>query len=180
MSKIITNKIFESDGLIWTVEQSDYRSDRDNIAHALCPTRKCRVRINFSPEDREIICFNCGRKLVIAKEYELLRTEINLKYQGSKTWDAETINLDLVPTKVTARDEDENYWVEVKLAQKDGKRMAVVYIGEKENSIGEKAQFFIDLDDELVRFDRDDKHPMKLLTKVNVEFMNSKHKITRK
>lgn len=180
MSKIITNKIFESNRLAWIVAQSDYRADRDSIEYAICPTKKCRVRINFSPEDREITCLNCGRKLIIAKEYEQLRAEVELKYQGSKTWDAETINLDLVPTKVTARNEDENFWVEVKLAQKDGKRMAVVYIGEKGNNMGEKAQFFIDVEDELVRFDRDDKHPMKLLSKVNVEFMNSKHIITRK
>lgn len=180
MSKIIPTKVFESDGLAWIVEQSDFRIDRDSIAYALCPTKNCRVRINFGPGIREVTCFKCGRKFVIEKEYEQLRAEVELKYQGSKTWDAETINLDLVPTKVTARDEDENFWVEVKLAQRDGKRTAVIYIGEKENKIGEKSQFFIDVEDELVRFDRDDKHPMKLLAKVDVEFINSKCEIIKK
>lgn len=180
MSTVIPNRVFESDGLAWIVEQSNYGLHRDFIAYALCPTKKCRVRITFNQGDREIICFNCHRKLAITKGYEQLREEVELKYQGSKRWDAQTINLDLVPTKITARDEDENYWIETKLAQKDGKRMAVVLIGEKRSDSGEKAQFFLDVEDELVRFDRKDKHPMTLLARVKVEFINSEHEITKK
>lgn len=180
MSTKILTRIFESDGLAWVVEQSDYRSDRDFIAYAICPTKKCNVRITFNPGERESVCTKCGRKLVIPKEYEQLRTEVELKYQGSKLWNAEIVNLDLLPTKIAARDEDENYWIESKLGQKDGKRTAVVFIGEKSSTSGEKAQFFIDIDDELVRFDKNDKHPMKLLALVKVEFINSNHEIIKK
>lgn len=180
MSSPILNKVFESDGLAWIVEQSDYRQDRSYIGHAVCPTKRCHVRISFNQGDRVAICLKCSRKFTITKEYEQLRGEVELKYQGSKLWDAEIINLDLLPTKIAARDEDENYWIESKLGQKDGKRTAVIFIGEKNSKIGEKAQLFIDIDDELVRFDKNDKHPLKLLAAVSVEFINSMHKINKK
>ncbi len=180
MSRVISGKVFESEGLAWTVEQSENPIRSDWIAYALCPTKKCRIRLNFNNGDRNVTCFKCSRKLSITKEYEQLRSEVELKYQGSKLWDAETINLDLLPTKIAARDEDENYWIEAKLGQKDGKRTAVILIGERKNSSGDKAQFFVDVDDELVRFDKKDKHPMELLTTVKVEFINSKHEIKKK
>lgn len=181
MSHLSTGKIFESNGLSWDVEISDYSRDngRDWIAHALCSTKKCGVRLDFK-DTLEVNCFNCGRKYTITKQYESLREEVNLKYQASKNWDAEIINLDLLPTKVTSEDKDENYKIVAKLGQKDGKRTAVVYILDRQENVGEKVQFFIDVDDEMVRFDKNDKHPMQLLAKIEAEFLSSKHSFVNK
>lgn len=178
---IVHGKVFESEGLAWNVEKPSFSrdTDRDWIAFALCPTKKCRVQLDFASA-QEITCFNCKRKLTINKSFEELKREVNLKYQASKNWDVEIINLDLLPTKVSSEDNDENYKIIAKLGQKDGKRTAIVYILDRIEKIGEKAQFFIDVDDEMIRFDKDDKHPMKLLAKIEAEFLESKHKFINK
>lgn len=181
MSHLVPGKIFESDGLYWNVEQSDFARDhfRDWIAHALCSTKRCGIKLDFT-NTQEVTCFQCKRKYVLSKPYEALRAEVDLKYQASKNWDAEVINLDLLPTKVSSEDKDENYKIIAKLGQKNGKRTAIVYIVDRQEHKGEKAQFFIDVDDEMVRFDKDDKHPMQLLAKIEAEFLESKHEFTNK
>ncbi len=182
MSSVVIGKVFESEGLSWNIHKSDFDRDRgrDWIAEALCPTKKCRVVLDFTGDIRELTCFNCGRKLRIEKNIDEIRTEVNKKYQASKNWDAEVTNLDLLPTKVTDEDKDDNFKIIAKLGQKDGKRTAVVYILDREEKLGEKSQFFIDVDDEMIRFDKKDKHPMKLLAKIEAEFLESKHVITKK
>jgi len=181
MSHLVSGKIFESDGLSWSVEKSRYERDgeRNWIAHALCSTKRCGVQLDFSGT-QEVICFNCKKKYVLNKPYEALRGEVDLKYQASKNWGAEIINLDLLPTKVTSEDKDDNYKIIAKLGQKDGKRTAVVYILDRNEHKGEKAQFFIDVDDEMIRFDKNDKHPMQLLAKIEAEFLSSKHNFLKK
>lgn len=170
---------FESNGLLWTVEVSQHPfGDRDWIAYAMCPTKRCRTKIDFSG-DLTATCTSCGRQFTIPKPYEALRGDVNKKYGGSKFWDAQVTNLDLLPTSVSAREEDPNYWVQVKLGQKDGKRMAVVYIGDKTDE-GEKAQLFVDVDDEQMRFDKSDKHPMNVVTELVAYFPGSTHTVKKR
>ena len=98
------------------------------------------------------------------------------KFRGYQTLDWEVQSLDLPPTKVSAGDDDDNYWVKVKLGEKNGKRMAVIYLGEKIRGKQDKtdySQLFIDLEDEQIRFDRNNKNPMKILSKLAVEFQDS-------
>jgi hypothetical protein len=182
MSTILEDVIFESNGLMWSVFERTARhpftTTSTSIGFPLCATKKCRVHLEFGSA-QEITCFNCGRKYTIDKNVEELKVDVNKKYQASKLWDASVVNLDLLPTKIGARDEDENYWVQVKLGQKDGKRMAVVYIGEKDDTEGKKAQLFVDVDDEQMRFDKNDKHPMKVVTKLVAYFPNSTHTVEK-
>lgn len=179
MAMVIEDKIFESEGLAWAVEGSvGPHPLRTYISYPMCPTKKCHVRLHFG-SSLELECPNCKRKLAISKNIEELRTSVDAKFQGSKTWDAQVINLDLLPTAVSAREEDENYWVQVKLGQKDGKRMAVVYIGEKKQE-GKKAQLFVDVDDEQMRFDKGDQHPTSVVTMLVAHFPTSKHTVERK
>lgn len=182
MSKVVIGKIFESEGLAWNIYKSDFLrdADKDWISSPLCPTRKCRVILDFTGGKREVVCFNCGKKSIINRDIAQVTNDVNQRYQASKQWDAEVINLDLLPTKVSSEDEDENYKIIAKLGQKNGKRTAVVYILDRIEQKGEKAQFFIDVDDEMIRFDKDDKHPLKLLAKVDAEFLESKHSINKK
>lgn len=54
--------------------------------------------------------------------------------------------------------------------------MAVIYFGEKAKGVQDKkdyVQSFVDLEDEQVRFDKNNKNPMKLLAKLTAEFPES-------
>ena len=74
---------------------------------------------------------------------QALRALVNKRYQGYLLKDASVRSLDLISTSVTYDDEDNNYWIHAKLGEKDGKRQAVVWIGDKKNRGGEKIQFFL-------------------------------------
>ena len=99
-----------------------------------------------------------------------------LMWEGHKTLDWAVYSLELPPTKISGGDEDENYWVQAKLTEKAGKRVAVIYFGEKikgEQKKTDYAQVFIDLEDEQLRFDRNNKNPMNILSKLTAEFRDS-------
>jgi hypothetical protein len=104
--------------------------------------------------------------------------EVNRSWKGHQTLDQKVYSLDLAPTKVIDEDkEDENYWVQAKISEKNGKRMAVVYFGERIKGKQEKSdytQVFLDFEDEQLRFDKTNKNPMKLLAKLTAEFPESK------
>lgn len=178
--KIQQDKVYLSDGLGWVIHVSDYKNRRpsDWIGHAVCLKSECRVKLEFG-DQREAKCIKCGGVYKIGKDYEQLRGEVGLKYDGSKLWGAEVINLDLDPTKIAAEDSDDKYWIQVRLGQKNGKRTAVAYIGEKmQNQTKQNyTQLFIDLDDEQLRFDKGNMHPMKLLSRLEVNFQNTDQEV---
>ncbi len=179
MATVIEDHVFESEGLAWAVESSvGPHALRTYISYPMCPTKRCHIKLNFG-SSLELVCPGCQRKLTITRNIEDLRALVDLKFQGSKTWNAQVTNLDLLPTAVSAREEDENYWVQVKLGQKDGKRMAVVYIGEK-SADGKKAQLYVDVDDEQIRFDKSDEHPINVVTKLVAHFPQSIHTVEKK
>jgi len=112
----------------------------------------------------------------------------NHKWIGGKLWDLQTkismilisnyrssldkISLEEPLTQVKVRDQDDKYFLAAKVGQKDGKRVGVVYFGEKSKDQNKKdySQIFIDLDDEQLRFDKSNKHPKDILAKMKVEF----------
>ena len=72
-------------------------------------------------------------------------------------------SLDLPPGTVKAQDENDDYWIEARLGQKDGKQIAVIYFGDKKRKDDGKkayAQVFLDVDDEQMRFDKANKNPL--------------------
>ncbi len=90
--------------------------------------------------------------------------------------DVPVYSLDLPPTKVKDDAEDENYWVQARISERLGKRMATVYFGERINGKQEKTdytQVFLDFEDEQLRFDKSNKNPMRLLGKLIAEFPSS-------
>lgn len=73
--------------------------------------------------------------------------------------------LDLPPGIVQSEAENEDFWVEARLGQKNGKLMAVIYFGDKKRGAeGKKSysQVFIDFEDEQMRFDKGNKNPLGL------------------
>ncbi len=104
-------------------------------------------------------------------------------FEGYLTHHAKIYSLDLPPTKVVDEAEDDNYWVQARISEKGGKRMAVVYFGEKirgEQNKKDYAQLFLDFEDEQMRFDKSNKSPIKLLARLEAEFPESKVTVKKK
>ena len=105
--------------------------------------------------------------------YQAKRELVNRKYEGWLLMSAQVKSLDLLATSVISEDQDDNFWIRAKLGEKDGKRQAVVWIGDRRNKSGEKIQIMIDIEDEQLRFDKTDKNPSELIAGVKVAFKES-------
>lgn len=167
-------KLYKSLGVLW----QPVRNIEGRIMFEItprCPNDTCHVYLE--PAKDGWVCTLCDSKY----PYQVNQIDdhkiATRKFKGYQTLDWDVQSLDLPPTKVSAGDDDDNYWVKVRLGEKNGKRMAVVYFGEKVKGKQDKtdySQLFIDLEDEQIRFDRNNKNPMKVLSKLTVEFQDSK------
>ena len=126
-----------------------------------------------------------GKCAICQREYDLIlppqqfRELAHKAYQASLDNELETISLDDPIQPIKARDEDDSYWVEAKVGHmNDGRKGAVVYIGDKKRDL--KVQNFIDLDNQQLRSDRANAKPYEVVSKIEVEFLDSKHTINKK
>lgn len=161
------------------------------------PVQETRPRNGDVTYDVESMpyCPKCKAKLAQKSEYDLFCDLCEEYYKAEPTtshvaglaskafnakikegWKVET--LDLPPGIVKGEDESDDFWVEARIGQKDGRLMAVIYYGDKRRSgDGKKAysQVFLDFDDEQMRFDKANKNPLEIIGKLKAEFLNSTH-----
>ncbi len=173
--------LYKSHGMLWRTAIRDGR--RESIDHnPLCSNTSCHMVLQ--QKDGGYFCKKCDKQYSIHGDYHTIVDEVDRSWRGHQTLDQKVYSLDLAPTKVIDEDrEDENYWVQAKISEKNGKRMAVVYFGERIKGKQEKsdyAQVFLDFEDEQLRFDKTNKNPMKLLAKLTAEFFESQTVISSK
>ncbi len=175
------NKLYKSHGVLWrTVFGS--RGDERVADTPLCPNQTCHMLLQVTADS--YFCVKCEKKYSRKKEHSTTVREVRDSWEGFQTLEHKVYSLDLPPTKVVDEDkEDENYWVQARISEKEGKRMAVIYFGERIKGKQEKtdySQIFLDFEDEQLRFDKTNKNPMKLLAKLTAEFTESEIKIKKK
>ena len=166
-------KLYKAFGVLW----QPYTNDRGSSwlsDKPLCINDACHTILQH--HQGAWLCVKCEKTYPCKVSYQSDREHATLMWEGYKTLDWAVYSLELPPTKISAGDEDENYWVQAKLTEKAGKRVAVIYFGEKvrgEQKKTDYAQVFLDLEDEQFRFDRNNKNPMKVLSKITAEFQDS-------
>ncbi len=126
-----------------------------------------------------LTCSYCAREFTTKEPIDAMKRRVLVQFVVSKRAEKPKISLDDPPAQVKVRDEDETYFLAAKIAEKDGKRVGVVYFGEKTKDQSKKdySQVFLDLDDEQVRFDKSNKHPKDMLASLTVEFPNGTHEM---
>ena len=148
-----------------------------SIRGLLCP--KERADLVYKDENRPLIgfvCSVCFTEFKSEKDTQKLREAAHRAYEAKQRQKISLISLDLPPTLVKAEDENEDYWIEARLGQKQGKLQGIVYIGKKMSGSQKKtdySQIMIDPEEEQVRFDKGNKNPMDLLANITVEFKDS-------
>jgi len=180
MSKIEIKELYKAFGVFWEVVEnhrgSSYLGDTP-----FCGNDSCRSLLE--QKNGEWFCVKCEKFYPCKKDYATDRKYARQMWEGYRRLDWDIYSLELPPTKVVGTDTDDNYWVTAKLGEKNGKRMAVIYFGEKINGKQDKADYshlFIDIEDEQLRFDKGNKNPMKILCQLTVEFADSVIKQKRK
>ena len=174
------DKLYISHGVIWrTVINS---AGIEFIADTpLCLNETCRMVLQSITDG--YFCVKCNKKYQCTKPLSEVIREVRDSWEGSQTFGQPVYSLDLPPTKVVNEAEDENYWVQARISEKNGKRMAVIYFGERIKGKQEKddyVQIFLDFKDEQLRFDKTNKNPMRLLAKLTAEFPESVINVERK
>ena len=168
------NKLFKGKGVLWQTVVG-HRGNEFVANTPLCPNPTCHTPLES--RDKQYYCNNCDKFYPCLLGSSETHRRVQSMWEGYQTLNMPIYSLDLPPTKVVDEDkEDENYWVQARISEKDGKRMAVVYFGERVKGKQAKedyVQIFLDFEDEQLRFDKSNKNPMKLLAKLIAEFPKS-------
>ena len=174
------DKLYISHGVVWrtAVNQRGIEFIADS---PLCLNETCRMVLQNIADG--YFCVKCNKKYQRKKTHSETKKEVQDSWEGFQTFGQPVYSLDLPPTKVVDGSEDENYWVQARISEKQGKRMAVIYFGERIKGKQEKddyVQIFLDFKDEQLRFDKTNKNPMRLLTKLTAEFPESTINVERR
>lgn len=189
------DQIFKSNGFWWQIQTGFEQITSDNIYGPFCID--CYAEMEF-PSDaikdadfstgQEVYdntwtgfltCPACNRKIKLTTGIYKLKYIVAQKYMSKRRSFYDKYSLDEPIKKIQARAEDDKYFVSAAIAEKDGKSVGVVYFGEKkkDQDKSDYSQSFVDLDEELVRFDKSNKNPKEILSKYTVEFKGSVNKI---
>ncbi len=167
------DKLYHSHGVLWRTVVGAHGNEFV-AENPLCPNSTCHMVLEIRADG--YFCAKCDKIYPRKKDHSTLVREVRASWEGFLTLQQPVYSLDLPPTKVRDEDrEDENYWVQARIVEKEGRKMAVVYFGErvKDQQKKDYSQIFLDFEDEQLRFDKSNKNPMKLLAKLTAEFPDS-------
>lgn len=174
--------LYKSEGFLW-LPRERYEYNQKTQRHE--PSGEYYISMNphcpkclaeLTNRGGSLYCDICKKEHILKEGLMIIAERVQKKWHASKLQKRTIISLDLLPTHIKDQDEDDNFWIEAKLGEKDGKRAAVVYFGEKTKDQTKKdyVQLFVDFDDEQIRSDKSNKNPIKLLGKLTAEFKDSK------
>lgn len=181
--KILTEKTFRFRDVKWKPIMSQRVGDVSDkhlyrVDGPLCLEESAKLDIE-NENSTKGKCPICGKEYPLEIPLQQFRELATRAYEAALDNELETISLDDPIQPIKARGEDDSYWIETKLGHSsDGRKIAIVYIGDKKRNT--KVQNFIDLDNEQLRGDRADAKPYEVISKIEVEFLNSKHIITKR
>lgn len=183
LSRIVHSegKLYKFQGILWQPFMNEHGESWMPNSSPLCPNAGCLSEL--AQEKGVYFCHFCQKEFPCPDGYQKTKENAEKKYLGYLLKDATIYSLDLHPTKVVDEDEDDNYWVQARISEKGGKRMAIVYFGEKihgEQNKKDYSQIFIDFNEEQLRFDKSNKNPMRLLAKLTAEFPSSLTSVVRR
>lgn len=173
MAALEEPEIFPHKGVLFEPHYTINASSGFRILQPLCTN--CHAKISFDT-DRDGICINCGKNYHLNQSVEELRSEAHIKLEAYRRSGKKIVSLDLPPGMTEEKFKDDSYFIVGKIGQNNGKRTAVLYMGEmkEKQEQKDKVQIFADIEDGQIRFDKSNMNPVQLLTKITVEFRDSK------
>ncbi len=170
------NKLYMWEGVFWSV---DALTARRPIVKARCPVDKCEL--NIDPKYKShLSCPKCDLQIRLNKSFYEKKDDALKIMQSNYFKDAEIVNIDGEMIKINKEViKDSDYWIEAKVSKSiKGVKQLMILIGSRKEK--DKTQLFIDIDNEKLSFDQNNKHPKEILTKVVATFKDTESKIERK
>jgi hypothetical protein len=126
-------------------------------------------------DDRYLVCPDDGKRFPLEGiDLATLRRRFNSVLEAVNFKDAEIVSLDgyQVPIAKVDAPKDNEYWVQARINDtKQGKQL-VVYAGKRGDR--DKAQMFLDVENDKLTFDQNNMHPNDVFVKVIAEFRSGR------
>jgi hypothetical protein len=154
-----TDNLYKFSGILWQIHTNSHGKSWVNDP-PLCPREGCRSELK--QVSGNYLCEFCEKEYPCPKGYQKTHEDAERKWNGYMLRHANVYSLELPPTKVVDEAQDDNYWVQARISEKGGKRMAVVYFGEKvrgeqnERPRRKRTGYLPIWKDEVPRYARDD------------------------
>lgn len=179
------SELYKYGGFFWQPEfitTTRHGRKFHNMHGPFCGT--CRASVKFVDDEHSTnaTCQNCEKNYQAKVPISLLSQRAQVAFQAKLRENFKVESLELPSDVIMHKDENDNYWVEARLGQKNGKLMAVIYMGEKlpNQSKQDYIQMFADIEDQQIRFDKGNKNPLTLLSKIEAEFEDSAISVAKK
>lgn len=177
-------EFYKYDKFLWTVSSEQWGVEsqvrlQNKLHGPYCAKPGCRSQLDraSSKDDgfEHLRCPLCTSQYSYPGDLSELHRKALLSYESKSRESWPVVALDQPPADLQARDEDETYWLAARIGTKNGKKVGVVYFGEKKEMQGKRdyAQLFVDLDDEQIRHDPSNMDPATIAAKFVVEFKES-------
>ncbi len=146
MAQLEEPEIFPHKGLLFEPTYTLQTREGFRMSYPICSN--CRAMIKFS-SPREGLCVNCGKEYHLEQDVEELRGEAHVKLDAFRRSGKKIVSLDLPPGMTEEKYKDDSYFVVGKIGQSNGKRTAVLYMGEikDKQEQKDKVQIFVDIED---------------------------------
>ena len=165
-------RLYEYKGVLWEYHSSDTNS----WVIAFCPVHKMELK-TVAHDASFGVCDDCKKTYIWGElesgVAEYLRRKINsASYQDAEIISIDGIQTPLLKTRVKLSEENEEYWIEGRLNKSDKGKQIVIYVGEKGST--QKAQLFINSDQEKLSFDHKDRKPEEIFSVITATFPSGK------
>lgn len=178
--EITRAEYFKAFDLFWTIKTKQWDDGSSKwVDGPYCP-KNCGYELSVARNmggtfPTTVRCDRCSKQVKISQAPREMVPVVLKLFETEQRKDWPVTSLDTPPVDLKTKDEDENYWVAARLGIKNGKRIGVVYFGEKTNKQTKKdyAQAFLDIEDEQIRFDPGNKLPKELAVRFLAEFKDS-------
>lgn len=178
--------LYRFDGLLWTklFFQEHCSTSASYEFKALCPVKNCCCKIEKAKNEEFVRgewkykCIKCEFKITLNKSLEDKASDVAMVIEAQEYKNAEIINLDGDSIRVSSRQQvdDSDYWADVKLSKnRKGDVQLMVLAGSRKEK--DKAQLFIEPNNERLSFDQNNLHPREVFAKVEAVFKSSHSKI---
>lgn len=156
-------------GMLWEIQGQE--------AIPRCINDNCELTYedSFDPyKDYYAECPKCKNKILLEKPIWEIAEDAMKVIKSIDLKNTKIINLDDEYFVLnSAKTKDEDYWIRTTVNEnKNGETQVMILVGSLKDK--NKAQLFLNIDNEKLGFDQNDTNPLKILAKVEATFKNSK------
>ncbi len=169
--------LYRWQGVFWSYD--GFVKGSGAVIRARCPKDRCELDTSHGSKSI-VFCPKCDFKTKLNRDLYQAKKDACKIMEADYFKDAEIINVDGEMIKIGKEViKDKDYWVEAKISKDcKGTKQLMILVGGRKGE--DKTQLFLDIDNEKLAFDQNNKHPKEIFTKVVATFKQTEAQISTK